>query len=223
MRRFAAFRSRFFVSALGFSMLAATFLVAPVQAGFAADVDASRPAAADLLAFEGRWQRIDDPKDDENRRSAIDRALRSLTWIVRRMATGVLNQTTAPAPELEFVWDGQRLYQNMKGKHGPQVRPIEIDGEFLEIEDDRGVPFSSAWAWTGDGLRVVWKQHQAHGSNVYRIDPETQTLLVEHMIQVTAISDIDQIVFHSRFNRSRPHEMSAASRNPAVGAATNLR
>jgi hypothetical protein len=198
-------------------------VVAPLRIAWASDLEASAPARTQLLAFEGRWQKIQDPKDDEARLSAIDRSLRSLSWIVRKMASGVLSRTTVPDPELEFVWDGERLNQIMKGKAQPTVRPIEFDGDFLERLDDRGVPFFSAWVWTGDGLRVVWKQNQAHGSNLYRVDPRTGTLVVEHTIEVTAISNIDPIVYVSRFHRAMSSALSAASRGSDDAAVTDLR
>jgi hypothetical protein len=229
MRSCRPIQSRILVFVLGMLVVsAATLLVAPVQVGFAADANATMgsekaPASTELLAFEGTWKKVEDPKDEEDRVSAIDRAIRGLSWIVRKMATGVLNRTTAPALQLEFVWDGERLHQTLEGKDGPVVRPIEIDGESLDFEDDRGVPFTSNWTWIGDGLQVTWKQHQAYGSNVYRIDEESQTLRVEHMIQVTAISNIDPIIFYSRFNRSQSPSLSAATRNSGEVPATNFR
>jgi hypothetical protein len=47
---------------------------------------------------------------------------------------------------------------------------------------------------------VRWQQHQAYGSNLYRLDGDA--LVVEHTIHVTALSDVAPIVYQSRFNRS---------------------
>ncbi len=106
-----------------------------------------------------------------------------------------------PPPELKFVWDGQQLFQGLSGAAGESIRPVDLDGKPFVGEDNRGVPYSSAWGLTDAGLRVRWKQQQAVGSNVYRIDDRDHTLIVEHTIEVTATSNIAPIVFLSRFSR----------------------
>ena len=158
--------------------------------------------AVDLSAFEGHWQRIEENETDQERLSAIERAIGGLSWIVRKMASGVLRSTTTPPPELQFAWDGRMLYQGVEGEDGGYPRPVELDGVSRTFKDPRGVDFSSSWAWTDDGLRVKWEQRQAVGSNVYQIDQQNQTLVVRHTIVVTAMSNIDPIVFLSRFSRT---------------------
>ena len=66
------------------------------------------------------------------------------------------------------------------------------------------MPFTWAWTQTPAGLRVRWEQHQAHGSNVYHVDEDTDRarLIVRHTINVTALSDVEPIVYVSRFERA---------------------
>ena len=162
----------------------------------------SHPASVDLSDYEGHWLRIEDDEAHEARISAIGHALERLSWIMRRFASPILKKTTTPPAEMSFVWDGQRLYQGVEGKNGRFSRAIDLDGELLVAKDNRGVDFSSAWTWTDSGLRLRWEQHQATGNNLYRINTQDQTLVVEHTILVTAISNVRPIVFLSRFSRT---------------------
>ena len=181
--------------------LLVVFSLVPASSSRAAEMGDS--VSIDLSSYEGRWQRVDDGEADEARLSAIDRAIDDLSWIMRTMAAGVLRKTTRPPPEMEFVWDGERLHQGLQGKDKASSRPILLDGKLRSGKDRRGVPFSWAWAWTDLGLRVRWEQHQAHGDNVYRIDErDGHTLVVEHTINITAISNIEPIVYRSRFSRT---------------------
>ena len=182
-------------------------LSASLAANTAAEVyntpaQASHPVAIDLSGFEGHWQQIEVADSETARASAIETALGKLSWIVRRFAGGVLRKSTAPPAELQFAWDGERLHQGMADKNGGFARRIDLGDEFRVLKDSRGVDFASSWIWTGDGLRLRWEQHQATGNNLYRLDQNAQILIVEHMIQVTAISNIDPIRFRSRFSRT---------------------
>ena len=158
--------------------------------------------SVDLSGFEGHWQRIEIRESDAARESAIAGAVSGLSWIVRKFARGNLNESTTPPPELQFAWDGEQLHQGLADENGGFSRRIELDGELRVLKDSRGVDFASSWVWTGQELRLRWEQHQAHGSNIYRLDEDSDTLVIEHTINVTAISNIDPIVFHSRFSRT---------------------
>jgi hypothetical protein len=159
-------------------------------------------ASVNLSGFEGHWQRIEVGESDAARESAIAGAVSGLSWIVRKFARSNLNKSTAPPPELQFAWDGERLHQGLADENGEFSRRIELDGPLRVLKDSRGVDFASAWVWTGQELRLRWEQHQAYGSNIYRLDEDADILVIEHTINVTAISNIDPIVFHSRFSRS---------------------
>lgn len=175
-------------------------LTTPSKQSLASEVnDASH---IDLSAYDGHWQRIEDSDADADRLSAIDVAISGLSWIMKKMASGVLKKTTTPPPEMKFVWDGERLFQGIDVESGEFSRPVDLDGKTYYGEDHRGVAFASSWALAGSGLRVNWEQAQATGSNLYRIDDRDHTLVVEHTINVTAISDITPIVFRSRFSRT---------------------
>lgn len=127
------------------------------------------------------------------------------------MASGVLRKTTKPPPEIEFVWDGKRLYQGLQGAERNLSKPVQLDGQVRTGEDHRGVPFSWVWSWTEEGLQVRWEQHQAYGYNLYRIDPvDGRTLRVQHTIHVTGISDVAPIVYGSRFDRIPAEDVAQA-------------
>jgi hypothetical protein len=159
-------------------------------------------ASVDLFGFEGHWQRIEVGESDAARESAIAGAVSGLSWILRKFARSNLNKSTAPPPELQFAWDGEQLHQGLADENGEFSRRIELDGELRVLKDSRGVDFASSWVWTGQELRLRWEQHQAYGSNIYRLDEDADILVIEHTINVTAISNIDPIVFHSRFSRT---------------------
>ncbi len=167
--------------------------------------------AIDLSGYEGHWQRIEDNNDTQARLSAIGRALEGLSWIMRQFASPILKKSTAPPTEMDFAWDGQRLYQGVEGKNGQFSRAIDLDGDLVVAQDSRGVDFSSAWTWTGSGLNLRWEQHQAIGHNVYRIDSRDDTLIIEHTIIVTAISNVKPIVFRSRFSRIGQESLPATA------------
>ena len=193
-----------------FALIAALSIspVSPCHAANAAEI-----TVVDLSAFEGHWQRVEVSESDVARESAIDKAVKGLSWIVRKMASGVLRNSTAPPPELQFAWDGKRLHQGIVGKDGEFSRLIELDGDLRVLKDSRGVDFASAWTWTDNGLRLRWEQHQAMGNNVYRLEANAQTLTVRHTIIVTAISNVEPIVFRSRFNRTDVPARAAAGLN----------
>lgn len=199
--------------------LISTLSLLPVSASLAADVGDS--AAVDLSGYEGHWQRIEASEAEVARKTAIEKALSGLSWIVRRMAGGILRRSTTPPPELQFAWDGQRLHQGLADENGGFSRLIELGGEPRTLKDSRGVDFDSAWAWTGSGLRFRWEQHQATGNNIYRLDEDAQKLIVEHTINVTALSNIEPIVFLSRFSRTDLPARAAAGLNQVDRASAN--
>ena len=174
-------------------------------------IESAQPSPTQLALYEGLWRRIDDLDADGHRLRSIDSAIRDLSWIVRRMAAGVLKQSTAPPAEMQFTWDGERLHQLVTSGSGEvSRRPVELGAPPRILTDPRGEDFASSWTWTSDGLQVDWKQHQAEGSNLYRIDPQTRTLVVEHRIQVTALSGIEPIVYRSHFGRDSLPAVSSA-------------
>ncbi|HEB89155.1 MAG TPA: TetR family transcriptional regulator [Deltaproteobacteria bacterium] len=202
----AASRRRFpplLVVPLVFGLLASPLLpwISTAETSAPETRTARQVREVDLSIFEGHWQRIEDPALDEERVSAIERALSGLSWIVRRVASGILRKSTVPPDELQFSWTGEALEQEVKGVEGPEKRPILLDGQRRRALDARGVPFASTWDWSEEGLRLHWEQHQATGNNLYRVAERGDLLVVRHTIQVTALSDVEPIVFESRFIR----------------------
>ncbi|HIF93274.1 MAG TPA: hypothetical protein EYQ60_09145 [Myxococcales bacterium] len=162
---------------------------------------ANESLVIDLSDYDGHWERIENDEANEARLSAIGKALGGLSWIKRRFASPILRKTTAPPKEVNFVWDGSQLHQRLISPDGNSSRLVNPGGETHFGKDDRGVDFSSVWALSESGLQLRWEQGQATGYNIYRVDSLDHTLVVEHTIKVTAISNIEPIVFLSRFSR----------------------
>jgi hypothetical protein len=171
----------------------------------------SLPASRTLSAFDGQWRRVDDEQDHSRRLTSIDSAVSDLSWMVRKMASGLLKKSTAPPEKMNFSWDGQQLHQVVDGDNGDFRRAVKLGGDPETLTDKRGEDFSSKWTWTPSGLQVDWVQKQAYGSNLYSVNEHDQTLLVEHRIHITAISDVEPIVYQSRFDRAEPPAVSAST------------
>ena len=168
-----------------------------------------------LFQFQGNWRRTNSEQHESARISSIEEAIDGLTWVVRKMAGGVLRSTTKPPEEVQFVWDGSALHQRIDGSNGTFTRPVALGAGPVEAIDDRGDPFFSSWKMGDDGLSLNWEQHQAHGRNIYRLKPDGQTLEIEHTIQVTALSGVAPIVYRSQFKRSPSSSPPAVSAPPA--------
>ena len=179
---------------------------------------------ASLAPFSGQWARIVDEVADEARLESIGTATGDLSWIVRKMATGVLEKTTSPPRELAFVWDGEALRQRVRGPNGEYDRPVDPGAGPTRQTDPRGEETTIEWRRTTEGLEVHWQQSQAFGRNLYRVDEVSQTLHVEHRIQVTAIDGIDEIVYGARFGRMTLPPVSAAPpAQPVSGDGVDVR
>jgi hypothetical protein len=189
--------------------------------GFAGTSVAADP---ELAPYSGQWARIVDDAAEEARLESIDTATGELSWLVRKMATGVLEKSTQPPGELTFFWDGDALRQRVRGPNGEFDRLVGVDTGPQRTRDPRGEETTIEWRRTAQGLEVHWSQEQAFGHNLYRVDEAGQTLLVEHRIQVTAIDGVDEIVYGSRFGRlAMPPVSSGPSAQPVSGHAVDLR
>lgn len=158
-----------------------------------------RPTGFGLSDLDGRWTQRDAIFDGQARRAAIDTAIQPLNWVVRKMAGGVLHSTTTPDPIVHFVWDGRRLHQRLTGKRGATTRIVEPGAPAATGHDARGEPFEGQWVWTREGLQFSWRQHQAYGANLYRVDPARRELTIDHSIHVTALDGVEPILFRTRF------------------------
>lgn len=218
--------SRTRTRALRLAWLGATALVlagspsvsspAPISASASASgsipvlVPASPPASpspaesAALTPLTGRWHRVAVDEDDAMRLSAIDRALEDVSWLMRQMALRVLRKSTVPPPEMRFFWEEGQLYQKRRKATGVvEQRAVLPDGQTRL--DDEGNEFS--WHLDPEGLRLRWIHPQARGSTLFRIEPaageaaDSKDLVVDYLLQVTAISDVDPVRFRVRFDR----------------------
>lgn len=168
------------------------------------------PAAMRLADLDGQWRLLESDSDLRARMLAIDVAVEPLTWVVRKMAGGVLRSTTAPRPTLLFVWDGNRLHEQVPGKGRIETRLITPDAAVFTAVDPRGEAFEGVWDWTSAGLRFRWRQSQAHGENLYRMDPDKRNLTIDHTIQVTALDGLRPIAYRSRFAKDALPAVSTA-------------
>lgn len=157
------------------------------------------PTVMRLAELDGQWRLLESESDLRARMLAIDLAVEPLTWVVRRMASGVLRSTTAPRPTLRFVWDGERLHEQVPGKGRIETRLITPDAAEFTAVDHRGEAFEGVWDWTTEGLRFRWRQHQAYGENLYRMASDKRNLTIDHTIQVTALDGLRPIAYRSRF------------------------
>ena len=169
----------------------------------------SNPSSQRLADFDGRWRKLESMTDERDRLKSIDTAVADLTWVVRKMAGGVLRSTTAPKPELLFVWDGVRLHERVSGS----ARLIEPGAGPVTAVDPRGESFEGTWVWTPDGLRFSWRQRQAYGVNLYRFDEAKRELTVDHAIHVTGIDGVGPILYRARFLKDALPAVSAAGGN----------
>lgn len=188
--------------------LAIVFIFAVGSLGFEARAtgDIEMP---DLIAFDGNWQRVDETRDEERREAAISRAVEGMSWLIRGFAGSVLRRSTRPPEEIKFVWDGKQLQELARDQKERQYRPVRLDGQTRLAQDDNG-EVALSWHPVPQGMRLRWEQHQAYGSNVYRVEKEGKVLTVEHTIHVTAVSNVDPIVYHSHFVRRELPHISAA-------------
>lgn len=191
---------------IGLSLIAILWICAASRLG-AEDV---RPTGFGLSDLDGRWIQRDAHLDADARRAAIDTAIQPLTWVVRKMAGGVLHSTTVPDPTVHFVWDGKRLHQRLTGKRGVITRIVEPGAPAATGLDTRGEPFEGQWVWTRQGLQFSWRQHQAYGANLYRVDPARHELTIDHSIHITALGGVEPILFRSRFVQADLPAVSAA-------------
>ncbi len=168
---------------------------------------ASNPSSMRLADLDGRWRKLESGLDESDRLKSIDTAVEPLTWVVRKMAGGVLRSTTAPKPMLHFIWDGARLHERLRGG---EARLIVPGAGPVSAIDSRGEAFEGAWLWTPEGLRFSWRQHQAYGANLYRLDEAKRELTVDHAIHVTAIDGVRPILYRSRFAKDGIPAVSAA-------------
>jgi len=191
-------------------------LVLAAVATFTTALPATAPAASaealtDLSIFEGDWRLVDQERARVHRERAIEDAVSELNWVLRKMAAPRLAESTAPPGRMQFYRRGKQLRQRVVEAKGTRERSVEIGSVPSHARTSDGEPFEAAWSLTGTGLQLDWKQHQAYGSNVYRVDPETGSLIVQQTIQITAIDDVAPIVFESRFDRRATPAVSAQS------------
>jgi hypothetical protein len=183
-----------------------------------AESESTPPALARLISltpielahFSGDWTQIVDERDHESRIESIDSAVSDLSWLVRRMASGVLEKTTVPPEGLTFHWTGEALMQVVDRNDGVMQRPVVLDGQARTVLDHEGTDTITEWHRTSRGLEARWIQERAFGTTRYSLDPADETMHVEYEIHVTALEGVSAISYGSRFARKSLPAVSSA-------------
>lgn len=148
-------------------------------------------------SFNGRWHRVT-PDEDGGRLSAIDAAVADMSWLMRGVAAPILRRSTVPPPRYLFELIPAGIA--MAGRE-PVPRPLVLDGVERRVESDRGAVIVSA-VQLEDAIETRWKTSQAHGSTTFRLADSGATLVVENVMQITALSGVQPIRYEARFART---------------------
>ena len=204
-----------FGSVLSCLLIGFTAVANAEMPSFALPQEASNETAEELsisLAhFGGEWTQIVDERDHVSRLESIDAAVSDLSWMVRGMASGVLEKTTVPPQGVKFHWTGEELMQVIDRRDGVMHRPVLLDGEVRNAPDHEGTDTRTEWHRTAQGLEVRWAQERAFGTTRYSFDPTDETMRVDYEIHVTALDGVSPISYGSRFARKSLPKVSAAA------------
>ena len=159
-------------------------------------------ATADLKLgpFAGEWRRVES-QPDEPRLESIRAALRELSWVTRTMATPILQRSTTPPDRYEFRVDTSYPDGIALGQRDREPRPLLLDGRETEGVD-KDLEVTTSALRREDGIETRWRTSQAHGSTVFRLSNDGTTLVVESLLQVTAISGVEPIRYETLFVRT---------------------
>ena len=147
-----------------------------------------------LAGYEGEWQRIS-PDEDASRLDAIDTAVADLPWLMRKVAGPALRRQAVPPPGYVFELQSDGLAM---ARIDRELRRLALDNVERQFETERGTVTLSSLQLQ-DAIQTRWKTPNAEGSNTFRLVDGGSTLLVEYMMQITAISGIDRIRYQARF------------------------
>ena len=151
----------------------------------------------ELAPFDGGWHRVAN-QSDEPRLQSIDAALAELSWVTRTMASPILRRTTVPPERYVFRVDESGI---ALGERDRPPRPLRTDGGERRFDSDNG-PVTTSSRHLSDAIETRWQTDQAHGSNTFRLEDDGATLVVETVLQITAISGIEPIRYETRFERT---------------------
>jgi hypothetical protein len=101
--------------------------------------------------------------------------------------------------EIGFSWDGAQLLLRQKRRANDERTTAVV----LRDPPAADEPRDGDWYWADGGLRGSWVRSEARGSSSYRLDPISETLLVEQRIEITALDGVEPIVFELRFGRAQ--------------------
>ena len=147
-----------------------------------------------LADYEGKWLRVS-PDEDASRLDAIDTAVADLPWLMRKVAGPALHRQTVPPPGYVFELQSDGLAM---ARIDRELRRLALDNVERQFETERGTVTLSSLQLQ-DAIQARWKTPNAEGSNTFRLVDGGSTLLVEYMMQITAISGIDRIRYQARF------------------------
>ena len=174
-------------------------IVGPLLAGSLLALLSTQSAANPSLfeSFGGRWQRVT-PDEDDERLSAIAAAVADMSWLMRGVAAPILRRSTVPPPH--YLFELQPAGIAMASRDRP-LRLLVLDGVERSVDGDRGTVIVSA-VQLENAIETRWKTDQAHGSNTFRLDDGGTTLVVESVMQITALSGVQPIRYQVRFART---------------------
>ena len=195
--------------------------VAMPAAMVAATTAELEPSSDELVRFAGRWDQVADADAEVARLENIDAALADLSWLVRKMASGVIRDSTAPPPEVRFTWNGDALAQHLEVDGERFVRPVTLSESAVAegprtAREDAVEDGENRWAWRDGRLEVLWTRDQARGFTRFRYDPSDDSLHVDYEIHVTALDGAAPIRYASRFERHAPPSVGTAPRSVQI-------
>lgn len=161
------------------------------------------PAVAELELrdLDGEWRQIEGPSNAE-RVAAIESAIAELSWVMRTMAAPILKRTTTPPERYEFDVASDYPHGIALAQRDEDLRPMLLDGRERHFTDQGDGEFSTRSQRHPDAIETRWKHGQAHGSTTFRLADDGSTLVVESLLQVTALSGVEPIRYETRFTRT---------------------
>lgn len=126
------------------------------------------PGSAD---FSGVWTHTGDSKEEEQRRKAIEAAIRDMPFFVRGTARDRLMQRTTSAPELKLSVEGDCLELS----RGSDKITLRFGAEPVSIERDGRRGKMSA-RFDGQRIIVVSEGENGKRATTYSLSPDRQRL-----------------------------------------------
>lgn len=149
-------------------------------------------------SFAGRWQRVGADEDEVTRLASIEAAFAEASWMLRSVGVRMLGSKTVPPSEYRFSLEREDTLIMDNSKRGPW-RWV-LDGKERTATSPGGETTAAAKLVDG-ALESTWAQERARGRNVYRLEDDGRTLVIDHTIEVTAVEGVKPIHYRARFQK----------------------